>query len=183
MLGLGYIIIEICLIQKFTLFLGQPVYTMLTVISTMLIFSGIGSMLSDKVIKLVKNVNVVYIIIAGLTLILGLANSAIFSSDTLIRADIMWRGIISIGLIAPLAFFMGIPFPYGMSTIDNNSRYLVAYGWGVNGFFSVLGSVLVVMLSMSYGFIVVFIIAAVLYLLAMLIAGKLATHKAAQVTA
>ena len=48
LLGLGYIIIEICLIQKFTLFLGQPVYTMLTIISTMLIFSGIGSMLLGK---------------------------------------------------------------------------------------------------------------------------------------
>lgn len=175
LLGLGYIIIEICLIQKFTLFLGQPVYTMLTIISTMLIFSGIGSMLSDKVIKLVKNINIIYIIIAALTIILGLANSAIF--EAFARLDILWRVIISIVLIAPLAFFMGIPFPYGMSTIDNNSRYLVAYGWGVNGFFSVLGSVLVVMLSMSYGFKVVFIIAAVLYLAAMLVGGKLGNGK------
>jgi hypothetical protein len=60
-----------------------------------------------------------------------------------------------------------------MSKIDNNSKYLVAYGWGVNGFFSVLGSVLVVILSMSFGFRVVFIISAVIYLAAMLTAGKL----------
>jgi len=181
LLGLGYIIIEICLIQKFTLFLGQPVYTMLTIISTMLIFSGIGSMLSDKVIKMVKNINYIYIIIAALTVILGLANSALF--EAFARLDILWRIIISIALIAPLAFFMGIPFPYGMSTIDNNSRYLVAYGWGVNGFFSVLGSVLVVMLSMSYGFKVVFIIAAIFYILAMLLAKKLAPVKIAETSA
>ncbi|HMQ80754.1 MAG TPA: hypothetical protein PKE39_12615 [Ignavibacteria bacterium] len=171
LLGLGYIIIEICLIQKFTLFLGQPVYTMLTVISTMLIFSGIGSMLSNKIITKLKNVNLVYIIIAALAVILGLANSAIF--EALVRLDIMWRVIISIGLIAPIAFFMGIPFPYGMSMIDNNQKYLVAYGWGVNGFFSVLGSVLVIMVSMSYGFKVVFILSALLYLAAMLVGGKL----------
>lgn len=177
LLGLGYIIIEICLIQKFTLFLGQPVYTMLTVISTMLIFSGIGSMLSNKVISLVKNVKIIYVIIAVLTAVIGLTNAAIFES--LARMDIIWRVIISVGMIAPLAFFMGIPFPYGMSAIDNNSRYLVAYGWGVNGFFSVLGSVLVVMLSMSFGFKTVFIVSAVIYLLAMFVSGMLKTEKAA----
>ncbi len=178
LLGLGYIIIEICLIQKFTLFLGQPVYTMLTVISTMLIFSGIGSILSNKVIALVKNVKMIYIIIAVLTAFVGLANSAVFDIEAFMRADIMWRVIISIGMIAPLAFFMGIPFPYGMSMIDNNSRYLVAYGWGVNGFFSVLGSVLVVMLSMSFGFKAVFILSAVIYLAAMAVSGMLKPVKA-----
>lgn len=168
LLGLGYIIIEICLIQKFTLFLGQPVYTMLTVISTMLIFSGIGSMFSEKIIALVKNVNIVYIIIAALTLIIGLVNPYLF--EAMSRADIMWRVIVSVAVLGPLAFFMGIPFPYGMSRIDNNSKYLVAYGWGVNGFFSVLGSVLVIMLSMSFGFVMVFIISSVLYIAAMLVA-------------
>jgi hypothetical protein len=176
LLGLGYIIIEICLIQKFTLFLGQPVYTMLTVISTMLIFSGIGSMLSEKVIAMVKNVNIIYIIISALTLLIGLLNPYIF--EAFVRSDVMWRVVISVILIAPLAFFMGIPFPYGMSRIDNNSKYLVAYGWGVNGFFSVLGSVLVIMLSMSYGFRTVFIISALIYIGAMLTASKLKPQSA-----
>lgn len=172
LLGLGYIIVEICLIQRFTLFLGQPVYTMLTVISTMLLFSGIGSMYSEKILSIFKNKPLpVFLIITGLTLIVGLASPAIFSSLT--RLEILWRVVISIGLIAPLAFFMGIPFPYGMSRINNNARYLVAYGWGVNGFFSVMGSVLVVMLSMSYGFSIVFIFSAILYIAALFVAGKL----------
>jgi hypothetical protein len=81
--------------------------------------------------------------------------------------------IISVLMIAPLAFFMGIPFPYGMGKIDQNSKILIAFGWGVNGFFSVLGSILVVMLTMSYGFRVVFITAAVIYLLAMLVSKKI----------
>lgn len=173
LLGLGYIIIEICLIQRFTLFLGQPVYTMLTVISTMLIFSGIGSMYSDKILLFFKNKPLpVFAIIAGLTLLVGLLSPAIFSS--LVRLEILWRVVISVVLIAPLAFFMGIPFPYGMSRINNNAKYLVAYGWGVNGFFSVMGSVLVVMLSMSFGFSLVFIFSACLYIAAMLVAGKFA---------
>ncbi len=171
LLGLGYIIIEICLIQRFTLFLGQPVYTMLTVISTMLLFSGIGSMYSEKILTIFKNKPLpVFVIIAALTLLVGLLSPALFSS--LARLEILWRVVISVVLIAPLAFFMGIPFPYGMSRITNNTKYLVAYGWGVNGFFSVMGSVLVVMLSMSYGFSVVFILSACLYIAAMLVAGK-----------
>ncbi len=171
-LGLGYIMIEICLIQKFTLFLGQPVYTMLTVISTMLIFSGIGSMLSQKILSLLKGkVLPVFIIIFAYTILLGFLNSLIF--DSLVRADILWRVVISIALIAPLATLMGVPFPYGFMQIATDNKMLAAYSWGINGFFSVIGSVLVIMLSMSYGFKVVFIISAVMYLIAMGVSGKL----------
>ncbi len=170
-IGLGYIMIEICLIQKFTLFLGQPVYTMLTVISTLLIFSGLGSIYSDKVISLFKNINIIYIIIIALTLLIALINPVLFK--LLARADVFWRVVTSVGIIAPLGFFMGMPFPYGISKIGGaNSRFLVAYSWGVNGFFSVLGSILVVILSMSLGFRIVFIISTVMYLLAMLIVRK-----------
>ena len=173
-LGLGYIMIEICLIQKFTLFLGEPVYTLLTVISTMLIFSGIGSMFSEKVIKLFKkNVFPVYIIISVLVVLIGLLSPSIF--DVFVRASIALRVIISAIIIAIPSFFMGIPFPYGIKHIQGDteiSRYLTAFSWGVNGFFSVLGSILVVMLSMSYGFRVVFIIAALIYLGAMMIVRR-----------
>ncbi len=108
-----------------------------------------------------------------LTFVIGLVNALIFES--LVRTDIIWRVVISIALIAPLAFFMGILFPYGMSKIDNNSKFLVAYGWGVNGFFSVLGSVLVIMLSMSFGFRVVFILSALIYVAAMLVVRTIKT--------
>ena len=131
-------------------------------------------MFSDKIIKLFKNnVTPVYIIIAILTLLIGLLNPVIF--DAFVRAAIGWRILISVILIALPTFFMGIPFPYGIRHImgnDNTTRYLVAFSWGVNGFFSVIGSILVVMLSMSYGFRIVFIIAALIYLTAMYIAVK-----------
>jgi spermidine synthase len=165
-LGLAYIMIEICLIQKFTLFLGQPVYTMLTVISTLLIFSGIGSMVSDKIIKLIKNSLItLFSFICVYTILIGLLSPLLFES--LVRLDIVYRVLISAVIIAPLAIAMGIPFPLGMKQIsfpkEDTNRYLAAYSWGINGFFSVLGSILVVMLSMSYGFRMVFIISAIIY--------------------
>ena len=184
LLGLGYIMIEICLIQKFTLFLGQPVYTMLTVISTMLVFSGIGSLFSDKIIrKLGNNIIYVFIIISAFVILIGFINPILF--QLLDRADILFRILISIAVIAPLSFFMGIPFPFGIKQIPSIvstkdtageldvNRYLTAYSWGINGFFSVIGSILVVMLSMSWGFKVVFVIAGILYLGAMLTSRKM----------
>lgn len=172
LLGLGYIMIEICLIQKFTLLLGQPVYTMLTVICSMLIFSGIGSMLSEKILHLFKNkIYFVFVLIFALTAAIALLNPVIF--DSMARSELWVKILVSVLMIAPLAFLMGIPFPYGISHIDQNSKMMIAFGWGVNGFFSVLGSILVVMLTMSYGFRIVFITAAALYLLAMLLSGKL----------
>ena len=95
--------------------------------------------------------------------------------DVFVRASIALRVIISAIIIAIPSFFMGIPFPYGIKHIQGDteiSRYLTAFSWGVNGFFSVLGSILVVMLSMSYGFRVVFIIAALIYLGAMMIVRR-----------
>ncbi len=167
-LGIAYIMIEICLIQNFTLFLGQPVYTMLTVISSMLIFSGLGSLASIRFQKIINgNTYIIYIIISVLTAAIALLNPILF--EKLVRAELMWRVLISIGLIAPLAFFMGMPFPMGIGKIKSNSNLLTAYSWGVNAFFSVIGSVIVVMLSMSFGFRVVFITSAVIYLISMLI--------------
>jgi spermidine synthase len=177
LLGLGYIMIEICLIQKFTLFLGQPVYTLLTVISTMLIFSGLGSMASNKLIKLLKNnIVIIFSIISILCLLIGIFNPILF--NLFVRADITWRVIISIIIISPLAFFMGIPFPYGfgkLPAIREDSRFLTAYCWGVNGFFSVIGSIFVVILSMTLGFRIVFIISALIYLGAMLLVRNFRT--------
>ncbi|MGH2574514.1 MAG: hypothetical protein ACRDFC_02320, partial [Ignavibacteria bacterium] len=77
----------------------------------------------------------------------------------------------------PLALFMGIPFPYGIKKIESDSSYVVAYAWGVNGFFSVLGSIVVIILSMTYGFRVVFILSAFIYLMAMLVSRKFESVK------
>ena len=110
-LGLAYIMIEICLIQNFTLFLGQPVYTMLTVISTMLIFSGIGSLFSLKIKNLFKGkIIIIYIIIATLTIIIALLNPIIF--EKLVRVDLIWR-VISNWANCTSFFFHGNTFSIG----------------------------------------------------------------------
>ncbi len=98
------------MIQKFTLFLGQPSITLLTVVSTMLIASGIGSFLSVKFYKKnPKNLYLIFGIIAALTLIIGFLNPYIFS--LLVRLELHWRILISALIIFPLGFSMRMPFP------------------------------------------------------------------------
>jgi hypothetical protein len=154
------------MIQKFTLFLGQPVYTLLTVVATMLVSSGIGSMFSMRVFaNKKKNLYIIFGAIAILAVALGFLIPVIF--DSLVRLDLTWRIAISALIIAPLGFFMGMPFPIGLSLIEDDERNYAAFAWGVNGFFSVIGTVLAVMLSMMTGFFFIFILVAVIYILAL----------------
>ncbi|MEO8664430.1 MAG: hypothetical protein ABI462_02945 [Ignavibacteria bacterium] len=173
-LGFGYIVLQICMIQKFTLFLGQPVITLLTIISTMLVASGIGSYFSSRFYKNnIKKLCILFGMIALLTLAIGLLNPYIFNA--LVRLELHWRILVSVLMILPLGFFMGMPFPIGMSLILPTEKRFVAFAWGVNGFFSVIGTVSAIILAMIFGFKIVFIIGAVIYLLAMVLI--LARHK------
>ncbi|MEO8209386.1 MAG: hypothetical protein ABI840_02410 [bacterium] len=167
-LGFGYIVLQICMIQKFTLFLGQPVITLLTVVSTMLVASGVGSLVSLRFYKNnLKKLYLIFGIIALLTLAVGILNPYVFNS--LVRLELYWRIIISALIIFPLGFFMGMPFPVGMSLVHPAEKRFVAFAWAVNGFFSVIGTVSAIILAMMFGFRVVFITGAVIYLLAMLL--------------
>ncbi|HCA42566.1 MAG TPA: hypothetical protein DEP28_04855 [Bacteroidetes bacterium] len=167
-LGIGYIMIQVCLIQKFTLFLGQPVYTLLTVISSMLIGSGIGSMFSFKFFNNSnKKLVIIFSLIAVFVLMIGIFNPILFSNS--VRLELIWRIIITVIIVFPLGFFMGMPFPIGMSLIENSQTKFAALGWGINGFFSVIGTVITIIMAMTTGFTIVFITAAIIYLLALIL--------------
>ena len=76
------------------------------------------------------------------------------------------RIAVSLALIAPLAFFMGMPFPLGLSRLSDASPRLVPWAWGVNGCASVLSAILATILAMHFGFTVVVASALVLYVAA-----------------
>jgi hypothetical protein len=143
LLGLGYIMLQISMIQKFTLFLGQPVYTMLTVIATMLVASGLGSKYSVLIDTKTQRLKVlaIFIIIGVYAILLGLLNPIIFSA--LSNAGVIIRILISVVLIFPLGFFMGMPFPIGISLIRDSENRYIPLAWAVNGFFSVIGTVFI----------------------------------------
>jgi hypothetical protein len=171
LLGIAYIMIQIAMIQKFTLFLGQPVYTLLTVVSTMLVFSGLGSLFSAKVFsKSKRNLNLIFVTISLMVLLIGFLNPYLF--DAMNRADIWLKVLVSSAVIGVPSFFMGMPFPIGIGFIGETEKGVTALAWAVNGFFSVIGSVLAMIFAMTGGFRFVFVFAAACYLAAMYFAAK-----------
>jgi hypothetical protein len=79
------------------------------------------------------------------------------------------RVTLAILLIMPLGILLGIPFPTGIDIISRQAPSLIPWAWGVNGFFTVIGSVVAIMLSMMTGFQSVLWIAIATYLVSMLV--------------
>lgn len=172
LLGLGYIMLQISMMQKFTMFLGQPVYTMLTVISTMLVASGFGSYFSSGFLIGRKKRNVIIFgIIFAMALFIAFIAPPVFYSAA--KFELPVRILISVILIFPLGFFLGMPFPIGISTIREEYKNFTALSWSINGFFSVTGTVVAMMLGMITGFKIVFVLSALLYLSAYLVFIKI----------
>ncbi|MFQ6066926.1 MAG: spermidine synthase [bacterium] len=171
-LGLGYMFVEISFIQKFTLFLSYPIYAVAVVISGFLFFSGWGSYLSgririgraDSVATAVGAIMIISLIYLGF--LDNIFRQFISLSDPL-------KIMLSLLLLSPLAFFMGIPFPLGLSRVSVKKPLLVAWAWGINGCASVISPVLATVLAISWGFNLVVMLALSLYFLAAIISVHL----------
>jgi hypothetical protein len=179
LLGLAFLFIEMSFIQKFILFLSHPLYSVAVVLSGFLVFAGIGSACSARVAQHARArgrlpVILVVIAIAVLAIVYILVLPALFR--TLVGLPDAAKVMISIALIAPLAFLMGMPFPLGLRHVAGFAPDFVAWAWGVNGFASVLSAVSATILAIEFGFTLVIVAALVCYALAaVLIEGQRST--------
>jgi hypothetical protein len=168
-LGVGFILIEIGLMQRFILLLGHPIYSTSVVLFSILTFSGLGSFLSGRLLHGETDPRRVQArvipMLATLTVIYIFALPPLFYR--LIDLDLTYRIAVSILLLAPLGLLMGMPFPLGIRLVDRINPGLVAWAWGVNGFSSVVGSIVAVMVAQSYGFSVAIGAAVVAYLMSL----------------
>ncbi len=169
-LGLAFLFIEIAFIQKFILFLHHPLYATAMVLASFLLFAGLGSAWSQRYANPQSDKNgvkgaVTGIISVGLLYLLALG--PLFSM--LNWLPIFVKVIISVLLIAPLAFCMGMPFPLGMARLGKAAPAFIPWVWGVNGCASVLSAVIATILAIHFGFTVVVISALMLYGMAMLV--------------
>ncbi|WP_300464644.1 hypothetical protein [Desulfobacula sp.] len=163
-IGAGFFFIEMPLIQKMTLFLGQPVYAISVIIAALLVSSGMGSYFSDKIFPRRNRILTATILIAVLTCLYMLTLDSLFRE--LIRLGLGQRLCLSIFLAVSLGFFMGIPFPAGLELVKKLDRSLTAWAWGINGFFSVISILSATLLAVMVGFKAVLTAAALFYLTA-----------------
>jgi hypothetical protein len=164
-LGLGFIMIEMVLLQRFTLFLGQPVYTLAVVLAGLLVSTGAGSYKASRIREVSRwSFIPIAVLILGAIIATALLTPYVFSLA--LPLTLPWRVLVSLALISPLGFLLGMPFPNGLRIVAEEAPSLVPWAWGVNGFFTVIGSVATSILAMAFGFRVVLAVAAACYLIA-----------------
>ena len=162
LLGAAFLFIEIAFIQKFILFLSHPVYATSVVLCAFLVFAGIGSRCAVR-----------FTIRAAVVAIAAIAILYLFTLPLLFQRGVGWpdaaKIVFSLLLIAPLAFFMGMPFPLGLQRVAGAQPRLIPWAWAVNGFSSVSSAVLAALLAFHLGFNAVILLAVAAYGLAALL--------------
>lgn len=166
-LGLGFILIEIVLLQRLSLFLGQPIYTFAVVLAGLLIFTGAGSYLAGH-IQVVSRRTLSYALLAVVAVILFTLVVTPPILSLALGLALPWRIAVAVLVVAPLGIILGVPFSTGLRFVGDVAPPLVPWAWAVNGFFTVIGSVGAIILGMAFGFTSVLIIAAVCYTAAMI---------------
>ena len=161
-LGLGFMFVEISLIQKCILPLENPSYAFAIVLTSILTSSGIGSLLSYRVFALKSS-----LVLFALSILIVLYSIILPSIMDVISSFVINVKIVLVFFtLLPLGLLMGIPFPTGLSILSEKNKSLVSWAWAINGCFSVLAPILTIMLAMAFGFKIVLWLGALTYILA-----------------
>jgi hypothetical protein len=160
-LGMGFMFIEICLMQRFVLFLGNPTYSMSVVLGGMLAFSGLGALWSSRFNPSRRCLLWVLFYILLFSLINAFALKYLL--EPLFALSLGLRMVMTLLLLAPVSLALGRPFPLGVRILNDRGPELIPWAWGINGFLSVFSSLMATALAMTVGFTWVLLIAAIVY--------------------
>lgn len=145
LLGIGFLFVEIPVIQRYILVIGHPATALATVLFAVLFFSGLGSLASVRLpwrptaVALVAAAAAYPFLLEGLT-------------GPLLGLPLMGRVVLGALAVAPLGFLMGTMFPKGLAHLERSAPGLRAWAWGVNGTTSVISSAAAALLALSFGF-------------------------------
>ncbi len=172
-LGLGFMLVEIPVLQRFGLYLGHPTWSLSTVLGSLLLGAGAGGSLTatidaaGRVRALHRALLLILCLLAGLSLL----------APMLLAATLVWsfaaRVLLTIAVLVPTGFALGRALPLGVGTLNDTAAPLVPWAWGMNGATSVLASVLAVAIGMQAGFTIALLGGVGCYLLALLLARSL----------
>jgi hypothetical protein len=161
-IGVGFMLFEISLMQRFVLFLGHPTYSLSITLASLLASLGLGSFLSRRWLGKERTA-----LPAGVLAIAALAAFYILLlpriQAALLESSFTTRALASVLLLCPLGLVAGMFFPLGIFVAARADTRLVPWAWGINGCASVTGTVTAVLLAMSYGFQAVWMLSVVIY--------------------
>jgi len=166
-LGLGYIMVEVGLIADFILALSNPIVSASVLITGMLVFSGLGSLVSERFLDRARAVMPAIFLAIG-ALLIGYGLFLDHALDFIGTFPYALRLVFCFALIFPPAFLMGFPMPTAMTSLARLGKdHMFLWAWGINGCFSVIGAALVPIIATSYGLSTVLIVSGCAYLVAM----------------
>lgn len=169
LIGLSFMLLEIALMQRFTLYLGNPLYALAAVLAAILIAAGLGSSAANRLSAGPRSTALPFVAIIALTVLYAWALPMIFRAT--IGLGMPSRLVIVLLLLFPLGFVMGVPFPAALSRCGRagEGADLFGWAWAANGCGSVIGPIVGALLAIEIGFAAVMMVAAAGYALAFLI--------------
>ncbi|HEX5605217.1 MAG TPA: hypothetical protein VFY96_01815 [Candidatus Binatia bacterium] len=164
LIGVGFMMIEIALLQRMSIFLGHPVYSLSVLLSTLILTTGIGSFLCDKFPLQTRSRLLLWAAATGgysiaLALLMGPVLTALDG------AELPSRIIFCIAVIAPLGMLLGFGFPSGVRLISLVDAKPTPWFWGINGAAGVLASIVALVLSLAFGISVTLSVGGLCYFL------------------
>jgi hypothetical protein len=173
MLGIGFMLIELAVIQQLTLFLGHPTTALTVGLFAALVSSGLGSLAGGRLSR--GRTERTLVVVALLSGLLALAYTGLIPllTDALLDLPLPARIVLAIAVVFPLFFALGMPFPLGLQVADRRSGpSMVPLAWGVNGVTAVIGSAGGIALAILWGFDTLLAAGGLLYLAIALLAWR-----------
>ena len=178
-IGLAFIMVEVIFIKIFQLFLGSPAISISIIIFSLLVSSGVGSLLTARLFRPFGKhmIPTFALFLAALLTIYGF--TLFFILDRLMFLGFPWRVLFAFMLISLAGFFMGAFFPEGVRRLGEKNKAMIGWAWGANSFATVLGSIMAVIVSINWNFTVVLVLAALSYLAAAFFSTRTGKEKTA----
>ena len=148
-LGAGFIAVEVALMQQLALFLGHPTLSLVTVLPTLLIGGGLGSLSVGPATDPRRRLRVALFLIPLAVVVSAFAGTIL---DPLLGQSLPVRLAATATLLLPIGFTLGQAFPCGVRVLEERFPAFVPWAWAVNAFATVLGSTGTVLIAMELGF-------------------------------
>lgn len=165
-IAVGYMTVELALLQKFGLLLGHPNYALSVVLATLLLGTGLGSLASARIVAGLGQARYLGYVLALLILMVHVLVlprlAAWLSLPFFVRAGL------AVAVVLPVGIILGTFFPTGLESLKRAAPAYAPWAWGLNGIFSVLAPLLAIGFSMSFGISALLLSAVPVYLVAAL---------------
>jgi len=166
LIGMAFMFVEITLIQKFILYLGHPLYSFTVILFSLLLSSGLGSLLSKKILgeNIIKNLRWCFLFCSMFIFVSPIIFSTIH--ENLIGVGFGYRILLTFFSIFPVGFLMGFPFPTGIRLLEQAGKKWIPWAWAINAFSSVVNAVAALLIAFIGGYSLVLLLAGAGYLIA-----------------